>query len=155
MCPGQLAPNAFTVINVFYVAFHLVNELPLLEVFSQFYNLTKPKDQFLFSLTPPIVKIESRVQVKFGCHVMVQEWFQIFFACYSYHPRTVIYVVVPLMIGFCVSRDVVPNVLTMLLLFYASKFLSKAPLGKVRFGWKKFRSLVQLGKVSGRSLKVR
>lgn len=64
VCPGQLAPNTFTMINTFC---HLVKVEPLLEVFSQFYRLTRPKDQVMFSLMPVVVRIEGGASVKFGC----------------------------------------------------------------------------------------
>lgn len=33
-CPGQLPPNTFIVINAFCVACHLMNEMPIPEIFS-------------------------------------------------------------------------------------------------------------------------
>lgn len=67
MCQGQLVPSAFTVINAFCIACHLVDEVPPPEVFSHFYKLTRPKDQYLYTLSPMTVRIESGVSVKFGC----------------------------------------------------------------------------------------
>lgn len=60
VCLDQLAPNAFTVINAFCVASHLVKEDPLPEVFSQFYKLTRPRNQFLYS---PSLDVSPSVKI--------------------------------------------------------------------------------------------
>lgn len=44
VCPCQLAPNAFTVINAFCITHHLVNFSSLSEVFSPCYKLSRPRD---------------------------------------------------------------------------------------------------------------
>lgn len=59
VCPGQLASNTSTVINAFYVVCYLVEVDLLPEVFPQFYKLTRLREQFWFSLSPIIVRIDS------------------------------------------------------------------------------------------------
>lgn len=59
--------NTFTMINAFCMVYHLVEVEPLLQVFSQFYMLAKPKDHVMFSLVPVVVRIEGGATMKFGC----------------------------------------------------------------------------------------
>lgn len=68
MCLGQLTPNTFTVINAFYIACHLVDEVRFPEIFSQFYKLTRPMDQYLYSISHT-VGIEYVVSVKLGSFI--------------------------------------------------------------------------------------